>query len=82
MRSAPDRLRGRMLGAIESARNLAFGLGVVGAGALVGLLGPRPVYAAVGLTMALGTLPVASLVGRQRLTSLKKVESCPSALRS
>lgn len=44
--------------------------------------GPRPVYAAVGLTMALGTLPVASLVGRQRLTSLKKVESCPSALRS
>ena len=57
-------------------------LSVVGAGALVGLLGPRPVYAAVELTMALGTLPVASLVGRQRLTSLKKVESCPSALRS
>jgi MFS family permease len=64
LRSAPDHLRARMLGAIDSCRNVTFGLGVLGAGALVGLLGARPVYAAVGLTMALGTLPVAALVVR------------------
>jgi MFS family permease len=64
MRSAPDHLRGRTLGTIDACRNFAFGLGVVGAGALVTLVGARPVYAAVGLTMALGTLPVAALVIR------------------
>jgi predicted MFS family arabinose efflux permease len=64
MRAAPDHLRARTLGAIDACRNAAFGLGVVGAGALVTLLGSRPVYAAVGLTMALGTLPVAALVVR------------------
>ncbi|MEA2253370.1 MAG: hypothetical protein QOG70_3612 [Solirubrobacteraceae bacterium] len=64
LRNAPDHLRARMLGAIDACRNLTFGLGVLGAGALVGLLGARPVYAAVGLTMALGTLPVAALVAR------------------
>jgi MFS family permease len=64
LRSAPDHLRARTLGAIESCRNLTFGLGVIGAGALVGLVGARPLYAAVGLTMALGTLPVAALVVR------------------
>jgi predicted MFS family arabinose efflux permease len=64
MRSVDDDVRGRLLGAIESCRNTAFGLGVIGAGATVELLGPRPVYAAVGMTMALGTLPVAALVNR------------------
>jgi MFS family permease len=64
LRSAPDHLRGRILGAIDACRNLAFGLGVVGAGAMVTLLGPQPVYALVGLTMALGTIPVATLVVR------------------
>jgi predicted MFS family arabinose efflux permease len=64
MRAAPDHLRARTLGAIESCRNLAFGLGVIGAGALVTLVGARPVYAAVGLAMALGALPVAALVMR------------------
>jgi MFS family permease len=64
LRSVPDHLRARTLGAIESCRNVTFGLGVLGAGALVGLLGARPVYAAVGLTMALGTIPVAALVLR------------------
>jgi MFS family permease len=64
MRAAPDRMRARTLGAIDACRNAAFGLGVVGAGALVTLAGSRPVYAAVGITMALGTLPVAALVVR------------------
>jgi MFS family permease len=64
LRNAPDHLRARMLGAIDACRNVTFGLGVIGAGALVGLLGARPIYAAVGLTMALGTLPVAALVAR------------------
>jgi MFS family permease len=64
MRAAPDHLRARTLGAIEACRNVAFGLGVVGAGALVTLVGARPVYAAVGITMAVGTLPVAALVMR------------------
>jgi MFS family permease len=62
MRSTPDHQRARMLGAVEACRNVAFGLGVVGAGAAVSLAGARPVYAVVGVGMALGTLPVAALV--------------------
>jgi MFS family permease len=64
MRSVPDGVRARTLGAIESCRNAAFALGVIGAGTAVTITGARPVYAAVGLTMALGTLPVAALVFR------------------
>jgi MFS family permease len=64
MRNAPDRMRARTLGAMEACRNVAFGLGVVGAGALVALAGARPVYGAVGMVMALGTVPVAMLVMR------------------
>jgi MFS family permease len=64
LRNAPDHLRARTLGAIESSRNIAFGLGVAGAGALVGLVGARPVYGVVGLVLVLGTLPVAALVMR------------------
>jgi predicted MFS family arabinose efflux permease len=59
----PDR-RGGVLGVIESCRNVALGLGVVGAGVFVEVLGPRPVYALVGVAMALGALPVAILVRR------------------
>jgi MFS family permease len=73
LRHVPDGLRGRTLGALESCRNLAFGLGVVGAGALVSAVGARPVYACVGLAMAAATLPVAALVvnlgGLRRLTA-------------
>jgi MFS family permease len=64
MRSVPDALRARAQGAIESCRNASFGLGVIGAGTAVSLAGARPVYAMVGLTMALGTLPLAMLVRR------------------
>lgn len=59
-----DDVRARTLASMEVARNVAFGLGVVGAGVLVDLLGPRPVYAAVGAAMLVGTLPVAALVAR------------------
>jgi MFS family permease len=64
LRSAPDDMRARTLGAMEACRNVAFGVGVVGAGLLVGLVGARPVYAVVGLVLMLGTLPVAMLVMR------------------
>jgi MFS family permease len=64
LRHAPEQVRARLLGTIESCRNVAFGLGVIGAGALVTMVGPRPVYGLVGLAMALGTLPVAALVVR------------------
>jgi MFS family permease len=64
LRSVADAERPRLLGVIESCRNTTFGLGVIGAGALVGLLGPQPVYAAVGIVMALGTIPVAAFVRR------------------
>jgi MFS family permease len=64
-RGVPDQLRARALGSIEACRNVAFGLGVVGAGVLVQMLGARPVYAAVGMAMALGTLPLVGLVLRQ-----------------
>lgn len=62
MRSAPDRMRARMLGTLESCRNVAVALGVIGAGAAVTLAGARPVYAAVGIAMAVGAVPVAALV--------------------
>jgi hypothetical protein len=61
LRNVADHLRARTLGVVDSCRNGAFGIGVVGAGALVTLAGPRPVYAAVGVTMAVGALPVATL---------------------
>jgi MFS family permease len=64
LRSVADAERPRLLGVIESCRNTTFGLGVIGAGALVGLLGSQPVYAAVGIVMALGTIPVAAFVRR------------------
>jgi MFS family permease len=64
MRSIPDAVRARTQGAIESCKNASFGLGVIGAGTAVSLAGARPVYAMVGLVMALGTLPLAMLVRR------------------
>jgi MFS family permease len=64
MRSVPDHLRARTQGVIESCRNVTFGLGVIGAGTAVSLAGARPVYALVGLVMALGSAPVAMLVRR------------------
>lgn len=64
LRNAPEELRARVLASIEACRNVTFGLGVIGAGTLVGLLGARPVYALVGMAMMLGTLPVATLVFR------------------
>jgi hypothetical protein len=67
MRSVPDHLRARTQGAIEGGRNLAFGLGVIGAGTAVSVAGARPVYALVGVVMALGSTPVAMLVRRSRV---------------
>jgi MFS family permease len=64
LRNAPDHMRARTLGAMEACRNDAFGLGVLGAGTFVSLAGARPVYAAVGTLMAIGTVPVAVLVRR------------------
>ena len=62
MRATPDALRAQVLGTIDACRKVAFAAGVAGAGAAVALAGPRPVYVAVGLTMAAGALPVAALV--------------------
>jgi MFS family permease len=64
LRSTPERMSASVLGAIDACRNVAFGAGVVGAGAAVTFAGARPVYAAVGIAMTLGTLPVAALVYR------------------
>ena len=76
VRQAPDEARARLLGTIDSCRNVAFGLGVIGAGAVVSLAGPRPVYAVVGIAMALGTLPVAVLV--RRLGGLRPPRTAPA----
>jgi MFS family permease len=76
MRNTPDSLRARTLGAIETCRNVAFGLGVLGAGTLVGLMGARPVYALVGMVMTLGTIPVATLVFR--LGGLRPLRAVPA----
>jgi MFS family permease len=64
LRNAPDHLRARTLGAIDACRNVASGVGVIGAGLLVELLGPRHVYGIVGIVLVLGTLPVLALVMR------------------
>jgi MFS family permease len=64
LRNAPDHLRARTLGAIDACRNVASGVGVIGAGLLVGLVGPRHVYGIVGVVLVLGTLPVLALVMR------------------
>jgi hypothetical protein len=64
MRKVPSHLYASVIGTLEGCRNLAFCLGAVGAGTIVSLAGPRSVYALVGLTMALGTLPLAMLTLR------------------
>jgi MFS family permease len=64
-RNTPDRLRGRVFGALDGVRNLAFAAGVAGAGVLVGPLGARPTYAIVGLGVILGVVPL-YLVARER----------------
>jgi MFS family permease len=64
LRNAPDHLRARTLGAIDACRNVASGLGVIGAGVLVELVGPRHMYGIVGIVLVLGTLPVLALVMR------------------
>jgi len=65
LRNTPEPLRARTLGALDACRNVAFGVGVVGAGGLVDLLGASAVYATVGAAMTLGALPVVALVARQ-----------------
>jgi MFS family permease len=64
LRNAPEHARATVLGALDACRNVAFGVGVVLAGATVAAAGPRPVYAAVGVLMAIGALPAAALVVR------------------
>jgi MFS family permease len=76
MRNTPDHLRARTLAAIEACRNVAFGIGVVGAGTLVSLMGARPVYGLVGAAMVLGTVPVATLVFR--LGGLRPLRAVPA----
>jgi MFS family permease len=75
LRNVPDHVRASTLGAIDSARNVTFGLGVIGAGSLVSLLGARPVYGMVGLVMALGAVPIATLVAR--LGGLRPLRRAP-----
>jgi MFS family permease len=70
LRRTPDEVRGRVLGAIDCCRNVAFGIGVVGAGALVALVDPRVVYGLVGLAMAAGILPLAAHLARERSDGL------------
>jgi MFS family permease len=62
VRRTPDEMRARLLAAIDGCRNLAFGAGVLAAGAVVQLLGPRPAYALVGVGVLIGCAPIAALV--------------------
>lgn len=64
LRRTPEAMRARALAALDACRNLAFGAGVIAAGAVVGLLGPRPVYALVGIGVLIGCLPLVALVTR------------------
>jgi MFS family permease len=64
LRRAPEAVRARTLAALDACRNMSFGAGVIAAGAVVGLLGSRPVYALVGIGVLFGCLPLAVLVSR------------------
>jgi MFS family permease len=64
LRRTPEHLRGRMLAAVETLRNLAFGVGALTAGVVVTLFGARLVYGLVGLGVLMGCLPIAALVRR------------------
>jgi MFS family permease len=64
LRRTPEELRGRTLAAIDACRNLAFGVGVLSAGVVVSLCGPRLVYGLVGLGVLVGCVPIASMVKR------------------
>jgi MFS family permease len=64
LRRTPEEMRARTLAALDACRNLSFGVGVLAAGAVVGMVGPRPVYALVGLGVLIGCLPLAALVAR------------------
>ena len=64
IRRTADEMRARVLAAIDGCRNLAFGAGVLIAGAGVELLGPRPAYALVGIGVLVGCAPIAALVRR------------------
>jgi MFS family permease len=61
-RAATEETRGRALAAAEAAKTAAFGIGVVTAGVVVGVVGPHVTYAFVGAGVLLSTLPLARLV--------------------
>jgi MFS family permease len=64
---APDQLRGRVFGLRDVSQNAAFLVAVLGAGVLLGTLGPRVVFAIDG-AIALALVPVGSLLFRPRQT--------------
>jgi hypothetical protein len=64
LRRTPEHMRARMLAALDIVRNASFGIGVLLAGIVVAALGPRPVYALVGMGVLLGCLPLLALVRR------------------
>jgi MFS family permease len=71
MRNTPAGLHARVVGTIDACRNVAFAFGVLGAGVIVGLAGPRFTYAFVGIFMAIGTMPLMLLLLRTRLPRMR-----------
>jgi MFS family permease len=61
-RNVPDHLRGRVFGAMEAARNLAFGIGALMAGLIVSALGPVTTFGVVGIAVLVGLIPMARVV--------------------
>jgi MFS family permease len=77
LRRTPREMHARMLGSLDMLGNASLGAGVLLAGLVVGVLGPRPVYALVGLGLLLGCAPLAVLV--RRLGGLRALRPGPLA---
>jgi MFS family permease len=75
-RNTPDSLRGRVQGAMESARNMAFAAGALSAGALVGALGPHATYLVVGVGVLVAATPLWRLA--RDLGGLRALRPLPS----
>lgn len=75
-RGAPDALRGRVFTVIMSVNYLVYGIGFVVAGPLTDSVGPRWVFAGVGVALALASLVAYALApGGERAEDVEEAEA-------
>jgi MFS family permease len=69
----PDAVRGRVFAVTDASQETAFALGMLGGGALVGVVGIQPTYLVPGGVMLLATGLAASLIGKREATTVEPV---------